>query len=168
MRPDRPTPHPNHTRTKSRLSNLIAIGILVAPALALADKPQGPCPFFDEAVTRKIFPASANEPQLERRDRRIQTCAYIWSTKPQDRNAKGRLTLAKTDVRVEAKDWPRVLNGYGNLPLTPVPELGPHAVWSDQRSQLSMIAKGHIFHVTIEDGSPPEANKTRPWRWRPS
>lgn len=47
------------------------------------------------------------------------------------------------------------MTGYKNQQLTPVPELGPYAVWSAQRRQLSWIAKGHIFHVAVEDDDQP-------------
>lgn len=141
-----------------------AIGCSVAPGLALAEDPQGPCPYFDEAMVRKIFPASVNDAELKRRERRIQTCTFTWTAQKGGRERKaasqGRLTLAKVAARVEAKDWERVLQGYGKQTLEPLPKLGTYAVWSEQRSQLSMIAKGHIFHVTVQDDDQPDAKKT--------
>jgi hypothetical protein len=131
-----------------------------------AATPEGPCPFFDAAVVQKIFPNSSNEATFKRRDKPFPSCTYIWNAKHMNsvtmagRTVKvpseGRLTLTKVATRNEAQDWKRVLTGYKNQQLTPVPELGQYGVWSTQRRQLSWIAKGHIFHVAVEDDDQPD------------
>ena len=129
----------------------------------------GPCPFFDAAVVQKLFPNSAAEAAFKRRDKPYPSCTYTWKAK-QPKTMKigehvvkvpseGRLTLTRAPSRVAAKDWERVLLGYRNKPLTPVPELGTYAGWSDKRRQLSWIAKGHVFHVAVEDDDQPDAQQ---------
>lgn len=130
---------------------------------------EGPCPFFDAAVVQKIFPNSSNEAVFKRRDKPFPSCTYIWTAKNMNTikmagqqvkvPSEGRLTLTKVVTRFEASDWERVLLGYRKQQLTPVPELGKYAVWSAQRRQLSWIAKGHIFHVAVEDNDQPEAQQ---------
>ena len=127
---------------------------------------EGPCPFFDAAVVHKIFPNSSNEAVFKRRDKPFPSCTYLWNAKQMNsvkmagRTVKvpseGRLTLTKVATRNEAQDWTRVLTGYKNQQLTPMTELGKYAVWSPQRRQLSWIAKGHIFHVAVEDDDQPD------------
>lgn len=126
---------------------------------------EGPCPFFDAVVVEKTFPNSSNEAVFKRRDKPFPSCTYLWNAKHMNGvkmagrtvmvPSEGRLTLTKVATRNEAQDWERVLTGYKNQQLTPVPELGPYAVWSAQRRQLSWIAKGHIFHVAVEDDDQP-------------
>jgi hypothetical protein len=127
----------------------------------------GPCPFFDATVLHRVFPNSANEAAFKRREKPYPSCTYTWKAK-QSQSMKigehvvnvpseGRLTLTRAPSRAEAKDWERVLLGYRNQPLTPVPELGRYAGWSDKRRQLSWIAKGHVFHVAVEDNDQPDA-----------
>ena len=128
--------------------------------------PQGPCPFFDVAVVQKIFPNSSNEASFKRREKPYPSCTYLWAAKHMNAvkmagmvakvPSEGRLTLTKAPTRVEAKDWERVLMSYKNQQLTQVPELGQYAVWSAQRRQLSWIAKGHVFHVAVEDDDQPD------------
>ncbi|OAD39555.1 hypothetical protein LPB72_21510 [Hydrogenophaga crassostreae] len=136
---------------------------------ARAAGPQGPCPFFDVAVVHKIFPSSSNESVFKRREKPYPSCTYIWTAKHMNAvkmagmvakvPSEGRLTLTKAPTRVEAKDWERVLMSYKNQPLIQVPELGQYAVWSAQRRQLSWIAKGHVFHVAVEDDDQPGAQQ---------
>ena len=136
---------------------------------ARADGPQGPCPFFDAAKVLKIFPRSSDEAKFKRRDKPFPSCTYRWrgermnTVKIGGREAKvpseGRLTLTQVVTRNEAQDWKRVLTGYKKQPLTPVSELGPNAVWSAQRRQLSFVAKGHIFHVAVEDDDAPDSQQ---------
>lgn len=138
-------------------------------AQARTAKPQGPCPFFDVAVVHKVFPHSSNEAQFKSRDKPYPSCTYIWTAKNKSTMkmagrevqvpSEGRLTLTKAPSRVAANDWERVLMGYKNQQLTPVPELGQYAVWSAQRRQLSWIAKGHVFHVAVEDADQPETQQ---------
>lgn len=129
----------------------------------------GPCPFFDATVVQKVFPNSANGAAFKRRDKPYPSCTYTWKGK-QPKSMKigehvvsvpseGRLTLTRAPSRVEAKDWERVLLGYRNQQLAPVPELGTYAGWSAQRRQLSWIAKGHVFHVAVEDDDQPDAQQ---------
>lgn len=149
------------------------LGLLIvamcAPTLGLAAAPQGPCPFFDVAVVHKVFPNSTNEAVFKRRDKPFPSCTYIWNAKHMNSvkmgglvvkvPSEGRLTLTKAPIRVEVKDWDRVLLGYGKQQLTPVPELGQYAVWSAQRRQLSWISKGHVFHVAVENDDHPDAQQ---------
>jgi hypothetical protein len=133
---------------------------------ARAAGPQEPCPFFDVAIVYKIFPHSSNEATFKRRDKPFPSCTYIWNAKHMNTvkmggleakvPSEGRLTLTQVATRNEAQDWKRVLTSYSKLQLTQVPELGQYAVWSPQRRQLSWIAKGHIFHVAVEDADQPE------------
>ena len=165
-----------------RLNNLCLLVVaLCTPMLVQADTlkervaqgraatPEGPCPFFDAAVVKRIFPNSANEPIFKRREKPFPSCTYIWKAskmntlkmagQPVAVPSEGRLTLTEVATRSEAKDWERVLMGYKNQQLTPIPALGQYAVWSDKRRQLSFIAKGHIFHVAVEDIDQPEAQQ---------
>jgi hypothetical protein len=136
---------------------------------AHAATPEGPCPFFDAAVVHKVFSNSSNEATFKRREKPFPSCTYLW--KGQHMNtvkiggieakvpSEGRLTLTKAPTRSEAQDWSRVLSSYKNQQLTQVPELGQYAVWSAQRRQLSWIAKGHVFHVAVEDDDQPTAQQ---------
>ncbi len=171
----RPTPWSN----KLGMLALALCSPMLAHAITPAEKieqlkahaatPPGPCPFFDVAVVHKVFPNSINEAAFKRRDKPYPSCTYTWNAKHVNtmkmggREVKvpseGRLTLTKAQTRVEAKDWERVLTGYRNQQLSPVPELGQYAVWSAQRRQLSWIAKGHVFHVAVEDDDQPDAQQ---------
>jgi len=136
---------------------------------AHAATPQGPCPFFDVAAVHKIFPNSSSEAVFRQREKPYPSCTYIWAAKHMNAvkmagmvakvPSEGRLTLTKAPTRVEAKDWERVLMSYKNQPLIQLPELGQYAVWSAQRRQLSWIAKGHVFHVAVEDDDQPDAQQ---------
>ncbi len=142
---------------------------LCVPMLARTAEPQGPCPFFDAAVVKKIFPNSTNEAVFKRRDKPFPSCTYIWNAKKKATMemagrqvqvpSEGRLTLTEVATRSEAKDWERVLMGYKNQQLIPVPALGQYAVWSDKRRQLSFIARGYVFHVAVEDADQPDAQQ---------
>lgn len=145
--------------------------VLCAPTLVQAGTAglEGPCPFFDAAVVQKIFPGSTHKAKFKRRDKPFPSCTYLWTAKHTNTLAmagqqvkvrsEGRLTLTKVVTRREASDWERVLLGYRKQQLTPVPELGQYAVWSAQRRQLSWIAKGHIFHVAVQDDDQPDAQQ---------
>lgn len=142
---------------------------MMARVRAHAATPQGPCPFFDATVVHKIFPNSSNEAVFKQREKPYPSCTYIWTAKHMNAvkmagmvakvPSEGRLTLTKAPSRVEAKDWERVLMSYKNQTLIQVPELGPYAVWSAQRRQLSWIAKGHVFHVAVEDDDQPDTQQ---------
>lgn len=143
--------------------------LLCLPALGLAAAPEGPCPFFDVTMVQRIFPNSTNKATFKRRDKPFESCTYLWKSK-HPRLVKmagrevpvpleGRLTLTKVATRAEDRDWERVLQGYRKQKLEPVPELGKHAVWSAQRRQLSWIAKGHIFHVAVQDSDQPDLQR---------
>ena len=129
----------------------------------------GPCPFFDAAVVQKVFPNSTNEATFSRREKPYPSCSYIWKAKTKNTMkmagrdvqipSEGRLTITRAPSRVAAKDWERVLMGYPNQQLTPVPELGQYAIWSAKRRQLSWIAKGHVFHVAVQDDDQPDAQQ---------
>lgn len=133
---------------------------MCASTLAQAAEPQGPCPFFDVAVVQKFFE------QIERSG--VQTPGKTQSVlhlhleretheQRQDGRAHGEVSFRRAadahqgPTLTEAKDQERVLLSYSKQQLTPVPELGQYAVWSPQRRQLAWIAKGHIFHVAVEN-----------------
>lgn len=171
----RPTPWPNqlgmlalalcapmlaHSTTPAEMMELVQ---------AHAATPQGPCPFFDATLVQKLFPNSSNEAVFKRREKPYPSCTYIWKAKTKNTMkmagrdvqipSEGRLTITRAPSRVAAKDWERVLMGYPNQQLTPVPELGQYAIWSAKRRQLSWIAKGHVFHVAVQDDDQSDAQQ---------
>jgi len=134
---------------------ILSLALATGPALAADPMIEA----LDEAFLRELVPFGPDD-QLklaECDDSRFLTCTHIWGPLDEDDAARlqmggmpsgSRLTIIAAESTRES-DFDRVLASYTDA--VPLPELGPQAVWSAARSQLSMRTDdARIIHVNTD------------------
>lgn len=117
-----------------------------------------PCQLITAKDVRQRF-AIPDSTNLDQQDKVLTypTCIYKW---------KGGLTQTKTiggtDYTIDLKSELFIVmfkgatekNYQASIKVYPdgkaISSIGEKATWSDERSQLSFLAKGYLFHITVK------------------
>lgn len=111
-----------------------------------------------------VFGPSDSMKYNECEEKSYTTCEYVWGV-PSDMDAtlaqnglspKGDAVTAIYAQTTSLDFWPRVLSSYSDA--VDVPGIGVLAVWSETRSQLSLINADHlIIHVNVRKSGAEDA-----------
>lgn len=152
--------------TLTRLAAALLLGFFLRSAAADAPGDTGECPMLESSEVAYLFPAARDTLQTRFRSRPFPSCTFTWQAIREARQViggqtiavpgNGRLTITRAATRSPQQDWQKVLASYGSEALQDVPAIGRRAVWSHKRSQLSVLATGHIYHVAVDDTDNPD------------
>lgn len=131
----------------------------------------GVCPLLESPEVSYLFPAAKDSMQVRYRDKPHRSCTFTWKASSEATRViggqtisipgSGRLTITQATLVSPESDWQRVLASYGGETLQQVPATGSRARWSENRGQLSVLAKKHIYNVAIEDPDGPGSIRDR-------
>lgn len=126
-----------------------------------------PCELFSEADVKKKFDIGESvEFEMNDKDLTFPTCSYKWK----DGKVKKRMEIGAQMVEVDMDSEVMIvmvananeskyntsIKSYSDAKAETTGEM---STWSDRRSQLTFLAKEHLFHVHVKASNETDENK---------
>lgn len=153
-------------------------GLSISPANQIDNSPSDhpeqptfvhPCEVITIEVLKKVLQLDNIEVANKESGSSFPTCRYVWDGDNKQVMTIGgnkteldiecNVTIVIVDMIVSKINYDASIKSYSDA--TELLGIGDHAVWSDKRKQMTVLAGKNLFHVHVDFVSENEINKEK-------